>query len=553
MHPRLLALCALVVAALFAAGCGSSDSDSGSARSGTGGTTAGGSGVASEAVPPPAVGDVDRVTWALTYGEPPSLDWLRSADYSPSSVIANLCESLMRIEPDMTFAQGLARSVDHPRPDTWVYELRDDVRFWDGTPMTADDVVFSLTRAADPANGSPWTTAYQNVRGIKATGPSQVTVTLRRPDALFPKFMATPAGAVGSRAFVTRAGRTYGTPSGGVMCTGPFELGDWRQGSSITLRRNDAYWDEERRAHAGEVEFRFVSDEATLTSALRTGEIDGAYNVPPSSFAQLRQADGTLWIHPGLQSVTMTTIGSARPGNSLHDLRVRQALRLALDYEGISNGIFAGAASPMRSHLTPSTWGYSRPIFEAAYEALPPAETDMEAARRLVAEARPSKPIRLAAPSEAKDLMQVATAIQDAGTKAGLDVELKPMPTAEFVRIYFDEKARAEVDAAIVFGYLDFPEPVEQQIKLLTGSFYNFPGYANPEYDALVQRAWATDDDDARAELVVQAQEILVRDLPTLPIVARDVALFMNERITGAPGTFDYLYYPWAADVGAAR
>lgn len=550
MHLRLLALCALV-AALLAAGCGGSGSKS-DAGSGPAATANGGSPAAADAVPPPASGDVDRFTWALTYGEPPSLDWLRSADYSPSSVIANMCESLQRLKPDMTFGPALASAVRHPRPDVWVYELRDDVRFWDGTPMSADDVVFSMRRIADPANGSPWSVAYQNVRSVDATGRLQVTVTLRRPDALFPKFMATPAGAVASRAFVTRAGRSYGTPGGGVMCTGPFELAEWRQGSSITLKRNDAYWDEELRPHAGEVEFRFVSDEATLTSALRTGEIDGAYNIPSTSLAQLRQADGSLYVHPGLQSVTMTTIGSMREGSSLNDVRVRRALRLALDYEGIANGIFAGAASPMRSQLVPGTWGYSKPIFEAAYEQLPPAETDLEEARRLVAEARPAKPIRLAAPSEAKDLMQVATAIQDAGRKAGLDVELKAMPTAEFVRIYFDPKAREAVDAAIVFGYLDFPEPVEQQIKLLTGSYYNFAGYANPEYDALVRRAWATDDDDARAELVVQAQAIAVRDLPTFPIVARDVTLFMNERITGAPGTFDYLYYPWAADVGAA-
>ncbi|HEU4756083.1 MAG TPA: ABC transporter substrate-binding protein, partial [Agromyces sp.] len=121
-------------------------------------------------------GDIDSYTW-VSYAEPFSLDYAYAFDYSDNQVLANVCESLLRLNPDYTLSPGLAESYEHPTPTTWVYTIRDGVTFHDGTPLTAADVVASMSRHLDPAVGSSWYSVYQNVVSIEQTGDREVTVT----------------------------------------------------------------------------------------------------------------------------------------------------------------------------------------------------------------------------------------------------------------------------------------------------------------------------------------------------------------------------------------
>ena len=106
--------------------------------------------------------DIDSFSW-VSYAEPYSLDYAYAFDYADNQVLANVCESLLRLNPDYSLTPGLAESFAHPTPTTWVYSIRDGVTFHDGTPLTADDVVVSMSRHLDPAVGSSWYSVYQNV------------------------------------------------------------------------------------------------------------------------------------------------------------------------------------------------------------------------------------------------------------------------------------------------------------------------------------------------------------------------------------------------------
>src|SRR5690606_14315766 len=157
--------------------------------------------------------------------EPPSLDWIYNWSYgADNTIVANVCEGLRRQMPDGSIAPALASGMDQPDPLTYVYTLREGVTFHDGSTMTADDVAFSLRRhlEADPA--SYWGLWYDNVESIEATGAAEVTVRLSKPDVLFDTMLSTPAGYVGSRQAIEDAGTAYGSPAGGVVCTGPFSL-----------------------------------------------------------------------------------------------------------------------------------------------------------------------------------------------------------------------------------------------------------------------------------------------------------------------------------------
>lgn len=331
---------------------------------------------------PPARGEIDSFSWAV-YAEPPTLDYTVAFDYPQNTILSNVCESLMRWTPALTTEPGLAEKASNPDPTTWVYDLRPGVRFHDGKEMTADDVVFSLGRQIDPDNAAAWAQVFQNVSAITKTGPLQVTVTLKKPDSQFPQYMASAAGVVASKAGVEAAGKDYGT-TGGLACTGPFQLGTWNKGQSIELDRFDGYWG--TKAKAKKAVFRILTDPSARTNAMLSGEVDGGYLIPTESYARLRASGaGTLWFGEGLSTVNVNITNMNGP---LGDVRVRRALSLALDRTGFVKAGLAGAGTVTGSLTTRAAWAAApESTRKTAFDGLPPTGQDIERAKALVKEA----------------------------------------------------------------------------------------------------------------------------------------------------------------------
>lgn len=185
-------------------------------------------------------GELDKLTWS-TYAEPFSLDYAYAFDYADNQVLANVCESLVRLNDDMSVSPGLAEKFENPTPNTWVYTIRQGVKFHDGTELTADDVVASMNRHLDPAIGSFWYSAFANVKSIEKTAAHQVTVTTTKPDAIFNDSLAGAPGVIDSASAFKKYGSDYGNAKGGVNCTGPFEFKKWQSGEKLTFERFDGY------------------------------------------------------------------------------------------------------------------------------------------------------------------------------------------------------------------------------------------------------------------------------------------------------------------------
>lgn len=365
---------------------------------------------------------LDRVTWNLPY-EPQTLDPIRSFNYAENTALANMCESLLRLTPDFTIEPGLAEKAENPTPTTWVYTIREGVTFWDGKPLTAQDVAASLKRHLDPALGTWWSDYFSTVEKVEASGPMQVTVTLKQADVLFNQAMATAAGAIVSKEYAAK--KDLGSPTGGLMCTGPFEFGAWKSGDSLAIVRNDAYWDKALAARSKEIVFRFIADETTAVNALRSGEVDGQYfYLPPAGLAQLRESTtGSVTLG---KSLTFWTLLSAAKDGPYADPKVRQALSLALDRAAISKVVFQGTAAPQRTLAGAEYWGYERATFEQAYRALPPETQDLAKAKQLLTEAgSPTEPITIAIQGSAATHDQTANLIKATGEALGLKIEIK--------------------------------------------------------------------------------------------------------------------------------
>ncbi|MFJ2223273.1 ABC transporter substrate-binding protein [Streptomyces anulatus] len=497
---------------------------------------------------PGAAGPIDSFSWAV-YAEPPTLDYTVAFDYPQNTILSNVCESLMRWTPGLTIEPGLARKESHPDPTTWVYDLREGVRFHDGRTMSADDVVHSLGRQRNPDNAAAWAQVFQNVTAITRTGPLQVTVKLRKPDSQFPQYMATAAGVVASKAGVEKAGRDYGT-TGGLACSGPFELGTWHKGQSIELDRFDAYWG--AKAKAGKAEFRFLTDPSARTNALLSGEVDGGYLIPTESYARLgRSVTGTLYFGEGLSTVNVNVTNLKGP---LGDVRVRRALSLALDRSGFVRAGLGEAGGATTSLTTRAAWARaSHSTRKAAFDGLAPTEPDLERARALIKEAGASgATLTVATSSIGQDVSLLATAVQAAGTQIGLDIRLKSIAPNAFTALFTDPGAREGIDMFPLTYYQSITDPLDLLANFRTGAYLNFAGYSDKSYDELVDRATAAHDPEQRMKAETKLQHHAADRLLWIPVAEWPTSVFLNQRITGAPTTIAYLYYPWAADVGAA-
>ena len=493
----------------------------------------------------------DSAVWAV-YRETSTIDPIFVFDYPDNAAMAIACESLLRQNPDLTNGPGLATKAEYTSPTSLVITLRDDVNFWDGTPMTAADVVFSLYRQKDPANGGFYGSVFVNVTDIAATGDHEVTITTSSQDMALLGELSGPVGAVVQQKSVEEQGANFGTAAGSVMCSGPYKFASWKVGEGVTFDRNDAYWDTTLPMKLKSITIKGVSDEAVSTSGLLTGEIDGAYPIIASTLDQLRASDAvTVTEGPGygISAFIVSNFDGA-----LKDKRVRQALSMAIDRQGLVTALYKGAAYPARAVAVPGTWGYAKDVFTKAWNELPDVSVpDVEAAKKLVEEAGAAgQTVRIGMSSELNPLAVTAGEIQRAAESIGLKAELVSLSAAAYITFFIDAKAREAVDGFLTTNYPNYADPLGIYATMIApagSQAYN--GYADPAAVQLVADARSEVDDTKRAEKVVELQKVITDENLWIPLVAPTNVLVMNKNITGAPSTFQYMFGPWAAYLGA--
>ncbi|THA86433.1 ABC transporter substrate-binding protein [Streptomyces sp. A0592] len=500
---------------------------------------------------PAAVGDVDSFTWSI-YAEPTTLDYAHAYDFPPNQILANVCESLLRWNPDLTTSPNLATSYTNPTPTTWVYQIRPGVRFHDGTTLTADDVVASLRRNLDPQTASVWANPFRNVKSVDRTGPLEVTVTLTQPDSTFNKYLAAGPGTVESAATLAKSGNDYGNPQTGVNCTGPFSFGSWTSGQSLTLERFGDYWNPALKARAGQVKFVFLADATTRVNAFRSGEVDGGWMVPADAYAGLRDTTaGKLYF--GRNTTVAEEVVSNLKG-PLGDARVRRALLMAIDREGILKAGVGGVGEVAHSLVTDNLWNEAPAATrEAIRRDLPRYPYDPAKAKALAAEAgvNGQKVVIATSPLDSQTTI-ITQAVAQAATAIGLKPQIDSVSAEKYTTLFTDPAAREGIDLFLTFWNTSITDPLDMYGVLRTDAFSNYGGWSDPAFDAAVDRAVASYDPVEHTAANAEAQRIALRELPWLPLYTQPVSVFLGKRITGVQPSIAYLYYPWAAEIGAS-
>ncbi|MFM8773788.1 MAG: ABC transporter substrate-binding protein [Actinomycetota bacterium] len=502
-------------------------------------------------------------------GEPtkplPSVDWYTFyrpvlglvaatwADYPEYMVSANLCESLVRVQPDYSIVPGVADFTVSEDFKTYTYTIREGAAFWDGTPVTTDDVMFSLTANTTPPFGAAFFAIADAIDSVSATAERTVTITLKAPDINFNSLMTGPAGKIYQKKQAEAAGEGWGSPDVGVMCTGPYTLGSWDPASSLSIKKNPNYWSSDFSPLVDEVVFTWPQDPTTLTNAFTSGEIQGGWNIPPSIITPLQGSDkGQMYVGSRDTAVQIygLIVGNVQEG-PLADPRMRQAISALIDREAVASKVYSGAADPLYTLATPGSITYEQDAWNAANEAAATG-ADPERAKQLVSEAgQTGKTLTLALPAGDSLATITAKAIQTDAAKAGITMELMPMEASQYAVIFLDPASREGIDLFFTIYAPTVRDPVQNYFEtIVTGQVNNFNGYSNPEVDALIGEAKVSTDPAVRAEKALAAQQIYLADLPYIPISAPRVTVWEGTGLTGAPTTFTWINSPWAALLG---
>ena len=500
------------------------------------------------ATTPAGTKPVQSVTWAV-YRDVNSLDPIFAFDYPENTADSLMCESLLLQAPGGALKPGLA-TVSTPSPTTMVFTLRPGVKFWDGQPVTPADVVYSLDRNTDPKLGGFYSAVFSRVSSIAATGSNQVTITLKQPDYWLEGELASMPGIIIEKSFAQQQGKNYGTPAGKIMCTGAYMFKSWNPGVGVVAVANPHYWNSSAKPLVQQITIKGASDVSAFTSAMLTNGIQGSYSFALPTLDQLKSSS-SVKVYQGPGWSTDAFIISSFKG-ALGDVRVRRALSMALNRQGIINSVYRGAALMPRWLSNPGTFGYGTSVFAAAYDSSPLLSQNIAAAKKLVQQAGVSgQTITIGTSSQLANIAAVTGAYQAAGQAIGLKVALKSVSAQNFINFFTDPKARAGIDGFPTVNYGDYADPAAllSTVVLPDGS-QNYTGFNDPKITSALDQARGTADPGKRAALVAQAEKLTVQQMPWIPNAQPTSLLLLNKSLTGAVSSFAYMFAPWANQLG---
>ena len=497
---------------------------------------------------PPASGQLDRATWLLPK-EPTNLD-LSNDDANDQSdlIMANVCERLNELQPDMSIGPGIASSYEWKTPTELVFTIRDDAVFHDGAPVTMDDVLWSMKRNA--ADGNSESDEFPNVDSFEQTGPWELTFHMVQSDAVFVEALAGNAGLIMERASVEAQGDAFGTPKGtDDACSGPLKVKAWSSGEDVVLEKAADYWDTEHASKVDEITFKWAADDAIVNS-LVTGSATGAFIDNISSASRLVQSDD-ITVSQGPDTRVWSLLVTEKGG--LADPDLRKALSLAIDRDGINRAAFAGLGQPWKEPVGSGAWGYEKETFQKAYDALTgspskPSADDIAEAKKLVEGVGSTQPIVVA--SDGSTVRNtIANALVDAAEKIGLEASITQIPTVQYGDFYDNPDLRQQADLFADDYYISKADPVGFYKNGASSSEVEWV-FKDPEYDQLVLDGRAALDPAARAQIAIELAKRWADAKVWISLVLAPNTVALSSKVTGVPASGSVRYYPWAADLG---
>lgn len=412
---------------------------------------------------------------------------------------------------------------------TWTFHLRKDACWSDGTPLTAQDFLWSWQRILSPALASEYAEMLYPLRGarefnkgespdfssvgVRALDEHTLRVELVGPAPYLPSMLRHYSWHPVPRHVIERFGGmtdrdTAWTRAGNLVGNGPFQLKEWRFTHSITVEKNPRYWDAEK-VRLREIVFLPIVSDATEERSFRDGQLHKTESMPLSQVPVYREKHPEVYHEHALLSTYFYRVNVNKP--PLNDKRVRRALALAVDREGLIRNVLRGGQKP--------TTGFTPPGAGQGYQPPDMLTFNPEEARRLLAEAGfpggrgfPSFEILI---NTLEAHRTIAEAVQEMWKK---HLGIKVTVTNQDWGVYLNSQKNLKYDVCRAGWVGDYLDPFTFLSIWQTGDGNNQTGWSNARYDELLRASLRERDTARRLDLLKEAETLLLEDLPVLPI-----------------------------------
>ena len=471
------------------------------------------------------------------------------------SVTGNVYEPLVGRNKDLSLTPMLATSWKQTSPTVWRFELRKGVQFHDGTPFTADDVVFSLARTqVEGSDMKSYTNDFKEVRKIDSHTVEIETKTPFPilPDVLSLVYIMSKKWCETNQATVPvdRRKGVENTASFKANGTGPFRVRERQPNVRTVFTRNGSYWGK-IEGNVTEVVFTPIGNDATRVAALLSGEVDVMEPVPVQDIDRVNSSANTRAITgPELRTIFLgmdqkrdeLLYSNVKGKNPFKDKRVRQAFYQAIDIKGIKKTVMRGASNPSAQLVGPGINGFQPEMKRLPY--------DVEAAKKLMAEAGYPNgfEVSMNCPNDryvndGRICQTVAANLSRINVKINLQAETKgtyfPKVLRRYTSFYMLGWTPATYDAHNAMN------AIMRCVDDKGAGQFNLGAYCNPKVDELTLKVQAETDKNKRNAYIKEAFDLHAADVGHIPLHQQALAWGVNKKVKLVQLADNFMYFKW--------
>ncbi|WP_419879571.1 peptide ABC transporter substrate-binding protein [Brevibacillus centrosporus] len=474
--------------------------------------------------------------------EPSSLNPALIDNQSAGDIANQLFEGLVRVDKNGEIVPGVAEKWDISEDKTvYTFHLRQDAKWSNGEPVTADDFVYSWEKALRPDTGAPLADNLSFIKngskylagelkdpsalGMKALDPQTLQVTLERPTPFFLRltsfFSVLPINKK-----VDESNSNWSGEAASFVSNGPFMMKEWKHDQEIAMVPNPQYWAKDA-VKLQSIVWKMVNDQNTEYQMYQTGELDIAF--PPTSATAKLLAEGKAKTVPVARTAY---VRYNHKDNLFANQKIRKAFASAIDRKLLVEKVVQGGQTPATA-LIPEGLSSGNGDFRTQVGTDQYTGYSVEEAKKLLEEGlkelnQTSLP-KVTFLTDNNDLRsKISQALQEMWKRnLGVEVEIKSMERKVFVQ---SVKA-GEYQFALYSTGADYDDSYNLFGQFTTGDGYNYSNYSNPEYDNYVKAAFMETDPAKRAEQMIEAEKVLMNDMAINPLYYDKLVILENERV----------------------
>ncbi len=476
--------------------------------------------------------------------DPETLDQHKTSTIAEAHILRDLYEGLVVYDAAGEIVPGVATEWQVSQDGlTYTFRLRPDAKWSNGDPVVADDFVFSYRRIMDPATAAKYANVLFPIKnaekvnkgevpvdqlGVRAVDAHTLEITLENPTAYFLQLLTHTTSLPVHPATVQALGDGFVRP-GSMVSNGAYTLQSFTPNDKIVLTRNANFHDAANVAIDSVVYFP-MQDRSACLRRFEAGEILSCSDVPAEQMDYVKEKLGDAFHNAPYLGTYYYAVDTRKAPFS--DVRVRQALSMAIDRDYLANDIWAGTMVAATSFVPPGIGNYGEPAqFDFAQTPMLDRE---DRARALLAEAGfgDGNPLKVEIRFNiSENHRNTATAIADMWKEIGVETTLLAQESASFYP-YLQQGGEFQLARA---GWIaDYSDPQNFLFMLESNNpSFNYAHYSNPDYDALMQQAATETDLDKRAEILKQAETFVVTDAPFIPLMYYGSLSLVSPRLHG--------------------